>query len=144
MGFIRTLLKDIDPNDLGITNGHEHIICRPPYWVEKGNDDLILDDPQKSLSDVMDFKNMGGSSIVDATAIDYGRDVEAVANISKKAGIHIIGTGGFNKSFLWDAKIPDHLKGIVGNYDTFKEMIEKETIENLVDMVKKEVEVGLS
>ncbi len=143
MSFIRTLLKDIDPNNLGITNGHEHIICRPPYWVEKGNDDLILDNPQKSLSDVLDFKNYGGNSIVDATAIDYGRDVEAVAIISKESGINIIGTGGFNKSFLWKAKIPNHLKAIVGNYDTFEEMIEKETVDNLVEMVKKEVEVGL-
>ena len=48
----------------------------------------------------MDFKNLGGKTIVDATAIDYGRDVEAVAEISKKTDIQIIGTAGFNKRFF--------------------------------------------
>lgn len=143
MSFIRTLLKDINPDDLGITNSHEHLVCCPPYWVEKKADDLLLDDIDKSLADVLDFKNNGGQSIVEATAIDYGRDVLAVAEIAKKANIHIIGTAGFNKSFLWSAKIPTRLKKITGDYETFTDMIEQSSIEDLVEMVRKEVEIGL-
>jgi len=143
MTFIRTLLGDIHPKNLGIVNGHEHIICSPPYWVEKGEDDLILDNTEKSLADVLDFKMYGGNAIVDATAIDYGRNVEEVANISRLSGIHIIGTAGFNKSFLWKAKIPEHLKKYTGEYETFEDMIEKKSIENLIEMVRMEIEVGL-
>ena len=143
MKFIRTLDKDISPDTLGITNGHEHIVCRPAYWVEKKVDDLLLDDPEASLKDVMDFVYFGGNSIVDATAIDYGRDVSAVYEIAKKAGIQVIGTAGFNKSFLWDAKIPDHLKQIVGDFDTFKDWIDKSSIETLTEHVVREVTVGL-
>lgn len=143
MSYIRTLLKDIKPKELGITDGHEHIVCRPSYWIEKGVDDLLLDDEEKSLLDMEDFKKHGGNSMVDATAIDYGRDVEAVVRISRKTGVNIIGTAGFNKSFLWNAKIPKHLKPVIGDYDTFSSWIGKETLDSLVEFVRKEVEVGL-
>ena len=73
MGFIRTMLGDIAPEDLGFTYSHEHIVCRPPHWAERGEQDLLLDDPAKSQNEVALFKAAGGRSIVDATAVDYGR-----------------------------------------------------------------------
>ena len=50
MAFIRTLTGDIKPEELGFTYSHEHIICIPPYWKERGEDDLLLDDENKSRS----------------------------------------------------------------------------------------------
>lgn len=141
--YIRTLLGDIKPEELGFTNGHEHIVCVPPYWEQRKEDDLLLDDKEKSRLDVEDFKKYGGNSIVDATAIDYGRRVEEVAEISRITGVNIIGTAGFNKSFLWDAKIPDNLKKIVGEFGTFNDWIENSTVEELVDIISKEVTEGL-
>lgn len=141
--YIRTLLGDIKPEELGFTNGHEHIVCVPPYWEQRKEDDLLLDDKEKSRLDVEDFKKYGGNSIVDATAIDYGRRVEKVAEISRITGVNIIGTAGFNKSFLWDAKIPDKLKKIVGKFETFNDWIENSTVEELVDIISKEVTEGL-
>ena len=143
MSFIRTFQGDIDPDELGLTYSHEHIVCRPPYWVEKQEDDLLLDDKEKSKLDVIDFKNLGGQAIVDATAIDYGRDVQAVKEIADETGVKIIGTAGFNKSFLWAATIPEHLKKTTGNYDTFSEWIENASINELTDFVVKEIEEGL-
>ena len=48
MPFIRTMLGDIKPEQLGFTYSHEHIVCRPRYWIEHNQDDLLLDDPEKS------------------------------------------------------------------------------------------------
>ena len=124
MGFIRTLLGDIEPEKLGVTYSHEHIKCEPPYWKEKGEDDLLLDDFKKSLKEVEDFKKAGGNSIIDATVIDYGRDSNSVAKISQETGVHIVGTTGFNKSFLWGAKIPN--KNI-----TFAQWIEDSSVNEL-------------
>ena len=124
MGFIRTLHGDISKEKLGFTYSHEHIVCRPAYWQERGEDDLLLDDKEKSKLDVLDFKQHGGRSIVDATAIDYGRDVQAVQEIAIETGIHIVGTAGFNKSFLWDAKIKEELKPLIGHYETYAQWIE--------------------
>lgn len=63
MSFIRTMHGDIDPKKLGFTYSHEHIVCRPPYWVEHEADDLLLDDKEKSKQDVLDFKNLGGKQL---------------------------------------------------------------------------------
>ena len=143
MNFIRTVDGDIKPEELGFTYSHEHIVCIPPYWKERNEDDLLLDDESKSLKDVMDFKKAGGNSIVDATAVDYGRDVKAVKRISQKTGVKIIATAGFNKSFLWDAKLKDNLKPVVGNYETYGEWIEKATVNELAQYVISEIEEGL-
>lgn len=136
MSFIRTITGDIKPENLGFTYSHEHIVCRPPYWIDKKADDLLLDDPKKSLQEVLIFKQAGGQSIVDATAVDYGRDLVAVKKIAEETGVQIVATAGFNKSFLWEAKIP-------GQERTYLEWIERATIEELTDFVVKEVEEGM-
>jgi predicted metal-dependent phosphotriesterase family hydrolase len=136
LGFIRTMLGDIKPEELGFTDAHEHIVCRPGHWLERNEDDLILDDPEKSKRDVLIFKAAGGRAIVDATAVDYGRDVLAVQKIAKETGVKIIGTAGFNKSFLWDAKRP-------GAAETYREWIERSSIEALTDFVVKEFSEGM-
>lgn len=143
MSFIRTIQGDIEPKMLGFTYSHEHIVCRPPYWVEKQADDLLLDDEHKSKLDVLDFKNAGGKTIVDATAVDYGRDVEAVKRIADQTGIKIVATAGFNKSFLWSAQLPEHVKNVVGNYHTYYEWIDNATINELTSFVIQEIEEGL-
>lgn len=137
MKIVRTMLGDIAPEELGFTYSHEHIVCRPAYWAEKGEEDLLLDDPEKSKADVLLFKEAGGKSIVDATAIDYGRDPFAVRRISEETGIQIIGTAGFNKSFLWSAKMP-------GKDITYEEWIDRSSIEELTRFVIGEVEHGMN
>jgi len=141
--FVRTFLGDIEPEKLKFTYSHEHIVCIPPYWKERNEDDLLLDDESKSLQDVIDFKNAGGNTIVDATAVDYGRQVEAVKRISEKTGVNIIGTAGFNKAFLWDASLKDNVKSIVGYFKTYGEWIENASVNDLADYVIKEIEEGL-
>lgn len=137
MTFIRTMLGDIKPEDLGFTYSHEHIVCRPPYWVERNEDDLILDDPEKSENEIALLKEAGCDSVVDATAIDYGRDPAAVRDISKSTGMHIIGTAGFNKSFLWSAKIS-------GKDETFNDWIERSSVDELTKFIISEVESGMN
>lgn len=137
MKIIRTMLGDIHPEELGVTYSHEHIVCRPAYWVEKGEEDLLLDDPEKSKADVLLFKEAGGKSIVDATAVDYGRDPGAVRKISVETGVQIVGTAGFNKSFLWSAKMP-------GKDITYEEWIDQSSIEELTRFVVDEVEQGMN
>lgn len=137
MKIIRTMRGDITPEELGLTYSHEHIVCRPAYWVEKGEDDLLLDDPEKSKADVLLFKEAGGRSIVDATAVDYGRDPVAVRKISEETGVQIIGTAGFNKSFLWAAKMP-------GKNITYETWIDQSSIEELTQFVIGEVRQGMN
>ncbi len=137
MSFIRTMLGDIAPEQLGFTYSHEHIVCKPAYWVERKADDLLLDDPEKSKADMLIFKSLGGKCIVDATAFDYGREPEIVQRLSMETGIHVLGTAGFNKSFLWDAIIPS--RGI-----TYNQWISESSIDDLTNFVIEEVERGMN
>ena len=143
MSFIRTIHEDIDPENLGFTYSHEHLICRPMYWIEKGNDDLILDSVEKTSKDVLEYLALGGKSIVDATAIDYGRDMAAVSEISRLTGVKIVATAGFNKGLLWSSKLTKELQNIIGSFPTYKEWIEKTSIEILAEHVAGEVENGM-
>lgn len=136
MSFVRTANGDVDPESLGFTYAHEHIVCVPPYWAERGEDDLLLDDPEKSKADVEIFRKAGGRTIVDATAVDYGRRVAAVAGIGRDTGVNIVFTAGFNKSFLWSARIP-------GENRTYAEWIDQASVDELVGFVVGEVETGL-
>lgn len=143
MSRIRTLTGDMDPDHLGFTYSHEHLVCCPPYWIEKGENDLLLDDPEKTKADLLEFREGGGNSVVDATAVDYGRDISAVARLAEETGLHILGTAGFNKSFLWSARLKENLKPLVGDYTTYGEWIEQSSVEELTDFVVHEVEEGL-
>ena len=132
MGIIRTLNGDISAHQLGVTYSHDHIYCIPPYWAERQDDDLLLDDPQASERELSDFREAGGRAIYDATAPDYGRQAAAVAAMAQRQQLHIIATAGFNKGFLWSSKRP-------GSAQTFAEWIEHSEIDELVEHVCREV-----
>ena len=136
MAFVRLMTGDINPEEMGFTYSHEHIVCRPSYWAERNETDLLLDDPQKGEEEVAAAKACGVKTIVDATAIDYGRDPQAVYDIAMHTGMQIIGTAGFNKGFLWDSRMP-------GEKRTYKEWIEKSSIKELTDFVVAEVMEGM-
>jgi len=124
MAKIRTVLGDISPVALGVTNCHDHIYCRPPkFWTDK-NPDLLLVDLEKSIQEMNFFKESGGQSFVDASTIDYGHDLRALKTVSERTGVHIIATTGFNK-------------------DRFVEpWVYQKPIEEVVEMVAKEITEG--
>jgi len=112
-------------------------------WIQRGDDDLILDDIEKTASDVTEYMVGGGKSLVDATAIDYGRDIEAVAEIARTTGLQIVATAGFNKGILWPARLTKELRNQLGPFATYKEWIEQTSVDDLARHVIEEVEVGL-
>ncbi|TDT59600.1 phosphotriesterase-related protein [Enterobacter sp. AG5470] len=136
MGFIRTLHGDIAPAQLGVTYSHDHIYCIPPYWAERNDEDLLLDSAEASERELADFRAAGGHSFYDATAPDYGRQVEVVARIAQRQHVQIIATAGFNKGFLWSCKRPGH-------NDTFAQWIEHSPLDALVEHVVREVTDGI-
>lgn len=127
---------DIAPEKMGFTYAHEHIVCRPGHWSERMEEDLLLDDPVKSEQEVAAARACGVETLVDATAIDYGRDPQAVYDISLRTGMQVIGTAGFNKGFLWDAKIP-------GENRTYEEWIAGSSVDELTEFVVREVTEGM-
>lgn len=95
--MIRTVLGDISPDQAGLTYAHEHILTRPPLWRIKEDPDYVLNSIPKILLELKLFYDAGGRTIVDATAIDYGRDARDLLKVADQTPVHIVAITGFNR-----------------------------------------------
>jgi phosphotriesterase-related protein len=152
---IITVTGEIDREDLGLTLPHEHFLFDPSRRFEdlkiegkekeelfrqkvsidnlsqlKLNvlavlDNVILEDIDAAIEESLEFKRLGGSTIVDQTSEAAGRDPEKLKYISEKTGLNIICntgqyieglqsgyTGGKNISELADIMIGEISDGI--------------------------------
>ena len=98
--IIRTVLGDISSDGLGMILGHEHIITGPPPDITDA--DLRMDSERKACDELASFKAAGGSAVVEMTTVDYGRDIAALARISRRSGIHVVAATGYNKGKFAD------------------------------------------
>ena len=93
-GKIRTILGDIDPEDLGYTMPHEHLLDEPA--IGGFNDlDHQLNDYDKAKEILIEYKNIGGNSIGEASTKHWGRKTKEIAQLSKEIGINIICCSGY-------------------------------------------------
>ena len=122
-GLVQTVLGPVHPSDLGAATTHEHLyidfsfMYRPAQDTpspEKGESPITLEnlgwvrrnyysnrfnlqlmDLETTIDEVRRYRNAGGGAIVDATTIGIGRNPEALVQISRESGIHIIMGAGF-------------------------------------------------
>ena len=120
---IRTVLGDIHQDQLGFTYSHEHLYAVPP--ASQKDRDLELSDYSKSYNELLRFKNAGGSALVEASTIDYGRNVEVMKQMSMDSKIHVICTTGFNKHIY---------------YPTW---VSEKTVDEIAEIFVSDVEVGI-
>lgn len=95
--MIQTVLGPMAAEDAGMTYAHEHILTRPPLWRIKEDPDYVLDSIPKILFELERFNQAGGRTIVDATAIDYGRDARELVKVAEQTQVSIIAITGFNR-----------------------------------------------
>lgn len=89
MPFVRTVLGDIAPAEMGLTYSHEHIIIEEGF-VTMGNKDFILNDVVKASEELKNFYAAGGRTVVDTMPAACGRNVLKLAAVSKNTGVNII------------------------------------------------------
>ena len=113
-GFVRTVLGDVSPLDLGVTYTHEHLYTRPADHLLDGGD-RALDDVSKTVEELGLFRRAGGGTIVDVTTLELGRSPEALRRISQLSGVHVVSTTGHVAEDYWrgvvdvDSKSTDDL-----------------------------------
>lgn len=101
--FCRTVLGDIGPSSLGITNAHEHISIRNGL-ITREHPDYRLDDTGKAIAEALEFAVAGGRTLVEATPCGAGRDPEALIAVSQATGVHVIGcTGVLTEGYYLDS-----------------------------------------
>jgi phosphotriesterase-related protein len=132
-GQAQTVLGPVDPQTLGPTMTHEHMLIdfrvmfNPPAdasiqhramepitlenigWVRYNHyshlENLMMLEEDVAIDEARLFKRVGGGTIVDATTLGIGRDPLALARISRDVGINIVMGAGF----YVDAVHPDDM-----------------------------------
>ena len=95
MPFIRTVLGDVPPGDLGVCYAHEHLVIDASYTTEK-NPDFLLDDVDRIADEVAAFRAAGGRALVDSMPCDCGRNVEKLAAVARRAAVHVLAPTGLH------------------------------------------------
>ena len=118
--IVRTVTGDVDPGWLGRTMAHEHVISdltfrwqasadprfagpvrlanlqhvRRAQWASRDN--LRLGDAGLAADELVAFGRAGGGTVVELSNATMGRDVRALAAISRASGVLIVaGTGNY-------------------------------------------------
>lgn len=95
MSFIRTVLGDIEPAELGVCYAHEHVIIDPGY-VTQMYPEFCLDSVEKGAAELTAFREAGGRAMVDSMPCAAGRNVLKLAEISRRSGVHLLCPTGYH------------------------------------------------
>jgi phosphotriesterase-related protein len=93
--FVRTILGDIDPGELGITYAHEHLVIDPGRAVELAPD-FLLADIDRLAAELGDAAAAGLRSAIDAMPADCGRNPAKLAELSRRTGVQIVAATGLH------------------------------------------------
>ncbi|HEX2754313.1 MAG TPA: hypothetical protein VHM48_02560 [Candidatus Limnocylindrales bacterium] len=111
MTFVRTVLGDIEPRDLGITYAHEHLIIDGGRPVEL-SPDFLLADVDRMAAELDDAAAAGLRTAIDAMPADCGRNPAKLAELSLRSGVQIVAaTGLHHEKFTgpshWSLRAPE-------------------------------------
>lgn len=95
MASIMTVLGPVNPDDVGITSSHEHIIATSTS--NRFDPDTTLSELDTAKEELLAFKHSGGDAMVEVTTIDMGHDPNRLAEVSAATGVKIIAATGFYK-----------------------------------------------
>ncbi len=94
-GFVRTVLGDIDPADLGRVYAHEHLIIDTPL-VEDRWPHIHLPSVDDAVAEAEACRLAGVGTMVDAMPAASGRHVERLAEVSRRSGVHVVAATGLH------------------------------------------------
>jgi predicted metal-dependent phosphotriesterase family hydrolase len=96
---VMTVQGPVAPEELGYTLSHEHLLC--DLWKITRSYDGILDDADLAIKELLDYRDVGGRSLIDVTSGGLGRDPAALRRISERAGVHIIMGAGWYREDVY-------------------------------------------
>ncbi|WIX91607.1 phosphotriesterase [Amycolatopsis sp. DG1A-15b] len=90
---VRTVLGDIDPAELGVTNSHDHL-----FFASKLLPDQELDDPTRAIHELLSFQGAGGAAVVQWTPFGLGRQTHKLAWMAEELGMHVVAATGLHRA----------------------------------------------
>ncbi len=118
-----TVLGPIAPEDMGVTNTHEHL--QVDAYDHYKSYAFVNDDEPMTVKELERFTALGGRTMVDPTTDEIGRTPEGLARISKAAGIHIVMGSSWYREFAYPA------------------IVDEKNSNELAEILVREIEVGV-
>ena len=112
LGAISSVRGFIQPNDLGVTLMHEHIVWLTPgireNWPDYFDEKACLETSDRKLNEL---PSRGINSIVDLTPPDGGRDIELLKKIQNMTSVNLILCTGmyYQIPLFWQFKGADEI-----------------------------------
>ena len=89
----RTVLGDLDPARLGVTDAHDHLFFRSPLL--SGQE---LDDAGAAAAELRAFADLGGATVVQWTPAGMGRRADDLAALARQTGVNVIAATGLHQA----------------------------------------------
>jgi phosphotriesterase-related protein len=123
-GKVQTVLGAVEPDVLGPTLMHEHVLCdlTPPELAAQGLPEVeirldnvfeirhhwcrhpgnhVLADREIAIDELARFRDAGGSALVELTCEGIAPDRAGLADIARRTGLHIVaGSGPYTEAYL--------------------------------------------
>ncbi|MFE6050286.1 phosphotriesterase [Kitasatospora sp. NPDC056446] len=90
---VRTVLGDLDPAELGVTDAHDHLFIRSPLLPGQE-----LDDPAAAEDVLRAYAAAGGRTLVQWTPFGMGRGADSLAALSRATGVHVLAASGAHQA----------------------------------------------
>ena len=106
VGFVRTVLGDVDPGELGVCDAHDHLFLRSPQLPGQE-----LEDASAARAELAAFRSVGGGSVVLWTPYGMGRRVADLPSLSRGAGVHVVCATGLHQAAHYSPELLKRLRG---------------------------------
>jgi len=87
-----TVLGPIAPEELGVTDAHDHLFLRSPALPGQE-----FDDPGRAIEEVGNAKRGGLHAIVEVTPIGLGRRPASMRAVAEQTGVHVVAATGYHR-----------------------------------------------
>ncbi|MFI1534833.1 phosphotriesterase [Streptomyces anandii] len=94
---VRTVLGDIRPDQLGVTDAHDHLFLRSPRLPGQE-----LADAPAARAELAAFRAAGGAGVVQWTPYGMGRRAAELVRISRETGVHVVCATGLHQAAHYD------------------------------------------
>lgn len=125
-GFIRTVLGDISPDQLGVTYMHEHLIIDSPI-VAKDFAHIHLPNETDAINEVNQCKKVGVAAMLDCMPLGSGREAKKLLRIAEATGVNIIAATGLHHD----------------RYYKEDDLLEKASAEKLAELFLRDINDGM-
>jgi 5-phospho-D-xylono-1,4-lactonase len=101
---VRSVLGDLAPGELGVTDSHDHLFFRSPLLPGQE-----VDDPDAAGAELRAFAELGGRTVVQWTPFGMGRRPHALVKLARETRVNVVAATGLHQAAHYD---PSELEGL--------------------------------